>query len=69
MDARGFRDFLYRLDSLELMNHRGQRVTAALVSDHTAAWSIYFSDPYGHRLEVTTYEHDQVIALRDGPPA
>jgi hypothetical protein len=51
------------------MNHRGQRVTAALVSDHTAAWSIYFSDPYGHRLEVTTYEHDQVIALRDGPPA
>ena len=64
MDAESFMRFLHRVDSLELMNHRGRRVTAAMVSDHTSAWSIYFNDPYGHRLEVTTYEYEQVKALR-----
>jgi hypothetical protein len=28
------------------------------VVDHDKAYSVYFSDPYGHRLEVTTYDHD-----------
>ena len=64
MDAENFLGFLDRLSSLELMNHRGQRVTGAMVSDHTAAWSVYFNDPYGHRLEVTTYEYDQVKARK-----
>ena len=63
LDAEGFMRFLDRLDSLDLLNHRGQQVTAALVSDHDAAWSIYFNDPYGHRLEVTTYEYGQVKTL------
>lgn len=27
------------------------------VRDHDKAWSLYFSDPWGHRLEVTTYDH------------
>ena len=60
MDAESFVRFLHGIDRLELTNHRGQRVTAAMVSDHTAAWSIYFNDPYGHRLEVTSYENEQV---------
>ena len=60
VDAAGFVGFLKRLAELELMNHRGQQVTADLVSDHAAAWSIYFNDPYGHRLEVTTYDYDEV---------
>ena len=64
VDAVNFVGFLNRLADLELTNHRGQRVTAAMVSDHTAAWSIYFNDPYGHRLELTTYEHEQVKVLR-----
>jgi len=64
MDAEGLLDFLHRLDSLELTDHRGRRVTAALLSDHDAAWSIYFNDPYGHRLELTTYEYAEVKMLR-----
>lgn len=60
LDAASFVAFLDRLPTLELLNHRGQRVTANLVSDHTAAWSLYFNDPFGHRLELTTYEYDQV---------
>lgn len=36
----------------------------ARVIDHGGAWSVYFSDPYGHRLEVTTYEVEPVRAAR-----
>ncbi len=64
MDAVGFVSFIRRLAELELMNHHGQRVTSDSVRDHSAAWSIYFCDPFGHRLELTTYEHEQVKALR-----
>lgn len=30
------------------------------VVDHGPALSVYFDDPYGHHLEVTTYEADEV---------
>src|SRR5688572_23620168 len=63
VDATNFLNFLNRLSGIELMNHDGHRVTAESVADHSAAWSIYFCDPYGHRLELTTYEYDQVKAL------
>jgi catechol 2,3-dioxygenase-like lactoylglutathione lyase family enzyme len=66
LDAASFVAFLNRLTDLELINHRGQRVTAELVADHTAAWSLYFNDPFGHRLELTTYEYEQVKASRMG---
>ncbi len=33
---------------------------AARVVDHGTALSVYFDDPYGHHLEVTTYEADEV---------
>lgn len=36
----------------------------APVFDHGSAWSVYFADPYGHRLEVTTYEADLVRRAR-----
>lgn len=32
------------------------------VVDHDKAYSIYFSDPYGHCLEVTTYDYDALRA-------
>jgi hypothetical protein len=28
------------------------------VVDHGKAYSVYFSDPYGDRLEDTSYDHD-----------
>jgi hypothetical protein len=34
-----------------------QPVTRKSVVDHQKAYSIYFSDPYGHLLEMTTYEY------------
>ena len=62
VDADGFLDFVRRLVELQLRDHRGRSVTRELVVDHDQAFSIYFSDPYGHRLEMTTYDHQQVRA-------
>jgi len=60
VDANGFIEFVERLNELSLRDHRDRVVTRALVADHRKAFSIYFSDPYGHRLELTTYEHERV---------
>ena len=54
--AAEFSRFLHALPELALTDHRGQPVTADSVVDHGMARSIYFSDPFGHRLELTTYE-------------
>jgi catechol 2,3-dioxygenase-like lactoylglutathione lyase family enzyme len=66
VSAAHFMDFLSRLDERGVTDHRDRPVTADSVVDHDKAYSIYFSDPYGHRLEVTTYEHDATrAALRE----
>jgi catechol 2,3-dioxygenase-like lactoylglutathione lyase family enzyme len=61
-DARGFTEFLRRLGDLQLKDDRQRPVTLDSLVDHEAAYSIYFSDPYGHRLEVTTYDHEATRA-------
>ena len=61
-DAQGFLAFLRRLPSLHLTDPQRGAVSAAAVVDHQKAYSIYFSDPYGHRLEVTTYDYAAVRA-------
>ena len=55
--ADGFHAFLSRLPELGLIGANGQPVTGKSVVDHQKAYSIYFSDPYGHLLEVTTYDY------------
>jgi catechol 2,3-dioxygenase-like lactoylglutathione lyase family enzyme len=57
VDAEGFIAFLARLDAAQLQDHRGRRVEAGAVVDHGKSYSIYFTDPYGHRFEVTTYQY------------
>ena len=51
--AAGFAEFLTRNPDL---------VTTDGVVDHQQAYSIYFNDPHGHQLEVTTYEYDDTSA-------
>ncbi len=58
--AVGFIEFLRRVPELDLVDHLERQVTADLASDHGKAFSIYFCDPYGHRLELTTYDHEAV---------
>lgn len=55
----GFAAFLRRLPELALADARRQAVTATSVVDHQQAYSIYFDDPYGHQLEVTTYDYGE----------
>lgn len=54
----GFLSFLAHARALQLRD-RNRPLT---ISDHATAFSVYFSDPYGHRLEVTTYDHAAVRA-------
>ena len=48
VDAKGFLTFLDRIKEMKIGPSR--------IRDHDQAISIYFDDPYGHHLEVTTYE-------------
>jgi catechol 2,3-dioxygenase-like lactoylglutathione lyase family enzyme len=53
VDGPGFLTFVARLPEL----HLSEGEAPARVVDHQTAFSVYFTDPYGHRLEVTTYDH------------
>lgn len=62
-----FLDLLESLDDVELVDHQNRRLSKDMVVDHERSFSIYFSDPYGHRLEITTYDYELVAAsLRNG---
>jgi catechol 2,3-dioxygenase-like lactoylglutathione lyase family enzyme len=61
--AAGFAEFLRRLPDLALRDSHQRLVTAESVVDHQQAYSIYFDDPYGHLLEVTTYDYDETSAF------
>jgi catechol 2,3-dioxygenase-like lactoylglutathione lyase family enzyme len=63
--AVDFAEFLRMVPDLGLTDHRGHRVTADMVVDHGSAYSIYFSDPFGHRLELTTYAYDETKTKLD----
>ena len=52
--------FVARLTELGLV----EGSSGARVVDHTEAWSVYFTDPFGHHLEVTTYDADLVRQAR-----
>ena len=64
LDGKAFLECLRRLGELEVQDPRGRRIAWDSVVDHEKACSVYFSDPYGHHLEVTTYDHEAVrVAL------
>lgn len=57
-DGDGFLAFVDGLGSNPEIDASGR----AAVVDHDLSFSVYFSDPYGHDLEVTTYDYEQVAA-------
>ena len=60
--ADGFSEFLRRLPELDLLDSHKRPVVRDSVVDHQQAYSIYFTDPWTHQLEVTTYEYDELSA-------
>ena len=59
-DAAGFLSFLDRLEALDLTDRDSEPVGPADVVDHDLSFSIYFADPDGNALELTTNEYDAV---------
>ena len=58
----GFRRVAFLMDGpafVEFCQRPGMEIV-----DHQKSWSVYFSDPYGHPLEVTTYDYDYVAGQR-----
>jgi hypothetical protein len=52
-----------KVEFLKLIEHLDgltgtDAVHCSLVTDHEKSFSIYFADPYGNQLGVTTYESD-----------
>lgn len=59
----GYRRIAFRVSGAEFLAfvEYGRRLGLApmAVQDHTATISVYFRDPWGHDLEVTTWDHEQ----------
>jgi catechol 2,3-dioxygenase-like lactoylglutathione lyase family enzyme len=64
-DADGFRSFVDRLDTLDLTDRDGEAVSADDVVDHERSYSLYFTDPDGNWLELTTNDYEAVAAERE----
>ena len=61
LDATAFAEAIDRLAELQIRDSRGRPMGAEARVDHGKAFSVYFSDPYGHQLEITTYDHVAVV--------
>lgn len=59
VSAASFAQFVGNLGKLELKDDQDRLVDSTLVADHDMAFSVYFCDPYGHQLEITTYDYDE----------
>ena len=64
---KGWRRVAFRAGAAEFVQflrryHKsGQQIMGPM--DHDKAWSVYFSDPWGNPLEVTTYDYAAVPPL------
>ncbi len=61
-DTAGFHSFLERLGTLGLTDRDGDPISADDVVDHDLSYSLYFTDPDGNPLELTTNDHGAVAA-------
>ena len=63
VDAGAFETFLARGSVCGVFNPAGARLETLEVVDHAKAFSVYFCDPWGNRLEVTSYDYLRLGAL------
>ena len=58
-EVLSMRHIAFRVDGVTFDRTRGHLESRGIVprfEDHTAAHSLYFADPDGHQLEITTYD-------------
>jgi catechol 2,3-dioxygenase-like lactoylglutathione lyase family enzyme len=53
-------EFLEQTASAPVFTEAGEEERSPALRDHGQAFSLYFCDPWGHRLEVTTYDEAYV---------
>jgi catechol 2,3-dioxygenase-like lactoylglutathione lyase family enzyme len=64
VDGPNFLAFLEHLKTNPVHNDEGAEIRSLTPKDHGKAFSVYFNDPWGHRLEVTTYEAEYLRERR-----
>ena len=62
VDGPSFLAFLEHVRTHPVHNDAGDEIRSLTPNDYRKAFSVYFNDPWGHRLEVTTYEPEHVRA-------
>jgi catechol 2,3-dioxygenase-like lactoylglutathione lyase family enzyme len=60
ISGEGFVAFVEHLPELRIPVDKERLLSSGDIVDHGLAWSIYFRDPDGNRIELTTYDHDAV---------
>lgn len=60
VDSAGFLQFLEHGPRAGVYNRKGEKLEKLKVINHDKAWSVYFTDPWGNKLEVTSYEYDEI---------
>ncbi|HEV7507385.1 MAG TPA: VOC family protein [Thermoanaerobaculia bacterium] len=55
VDGPNFLAFLEHVKTTPVHNDAGDQIHALTPKDHDKAFSVYFNDPWGNQLEVTTY--------------
>jgi catechol 2,3-dioxygenase-like lactoylglutathione lyase family enzyme len=69
VDGPGFLAFLELVKRNPVHNDSGDEIRSLTPKDHGKAFSVYFNDPWEHRLEVTTYEAGWVRERLGNPSA
>ena len=62
-DAEAFLELRRHLLGLPVFDERGGELAELPPVDHDGSFSLYFCDPWGHELEVTTYQYAIVADL------
>jgi catechol 2,3-dioxygenase-like lactoylglutathione lyase family enzyme len=60
VDGPTFLAFLEHIETHPVHDDAGHELRAVIPKPLTKAFSCYFNDPWGHRLELTTYDADHV---------
>ena len=66
VEGEGFLAFLEHIKRNHIHDNHGHEIDTLSCIDHDQSWSVYFCDPYGSRLEVTTYDYGYVAERLGG---